>query len=183
MLSAEAARQPYLTKIWLPTDVPINWPMKIWRRGGRGNRKNKRSTLIENFYSTAHRDDQDCVDPRTGREWNSGQADTYKLRHAQRNNGAKLYPNMTVVSDTWIIWQNTSMPIVTIMTAATLMPPAAVCMAWKQRIMTMANSVAYHGMRLSMLRPTNGPVATQAIPSKPKRPITNLNYIVREILP
>ena len=65
-------------------------------------------------------------------------------------------------------------------TAATLMSPAPVCMDWKRMIINTANSDAYHGTRLSIPRPTKGPNVTPTIPTKPKRPITSLEYTVKQ---
>ena len=65
-------------------------------------------------------------------------------------------------------------------TAATLMSPAPVCTDWKRVIISIPNSDAYQGTRLSIPRPTNGPNVTPTIPIKPKRPISNLEYTVKQ---
>lgn len=59
-------------------------------------------------------------------------------------------------------------------TAATWMPPAAVCMDWNMRSMQMETREAYQGTNLSMRRPPSGPIDTPAMPINPKRPITSL---------
>ena len=47
-------------------------------------------------------------------------------------------------------------------------------------VINTANSVAYHGISLSIPRPTKGPTATLPIPIKPKKPITSLKDTVKQ---
>lgn len=79
-----------------------------------------------------------------------------------------------VESDTWRFWRNTSIPKVTMMTAATFIPPAAVWIAWKTRSMQILKRDMNQGCHLSMIRPPMGPNDTPAIPINPKSPITSL---------
>ena len=65
-------------------------------------------------------------------------------------------------------------------TAATLMSPAPVYTDWKRVFISIANNVTYHGTRLSIPRPMKGANATPVIPTKPKRPITSLEYTVNQ---
>lgn len=142
------------------------WPAR-WKSA---KKKCFNQNLRRNNISYAK--DRHRIEPCSRRGWNSG-GEEYE-RSVNWDRWWNPYPKMAVVNDTWSIWRKTSRPNVETITAAMWIPPAPTWTLWNRTSIITPTSDAYQGMRRSMIWPPTGPMATPAMPNRPKRPITNL---------
>ena len=92
-----------------------------------------------------------------------------------------LYLIIIVDSDTDCVWRNKSNPKQQMMTAATFVPPAPVCMAWNTKRSAVEMTAVHHGIIQSTRRPTNGTTITPNIPTRLNKPMIKLDIMSAKV--